>query len=190
MTEQEFNTRLTHIEDQAAALQERVDGYRDQQMARLFVESAWSQQELAERLAKRWGKEVSQRWVSYHLVFGRFLTFFSTSCAKDEWKIPSNLTEGAFRRFFEATTASDTFTGQRAYTEAARKDEQRRFGEVLEQMKDGHLARPRNKVKQAITDFCAGKPWMTAGQRIATLKVARGKGWPDVARPGEQEMVA
>ena len=40
--------------------QERVDGYRDQQLARLFVESEWSQEELAERLAQKWEKDNTE----------------------------------------------------------------------------------------------------------------------------------
>jgi len=75
-----------------------VDGYRDQELARLFVDSAWSQEELAERLSKKWGKNVSTDWVTKHLRLGRFLAFFHTQCMKD-FSLPRNFTEGAFRRF-------------------------------------------------------------------------------------------
>src|SRR4029453_1281108 len=119
MTWQQFDARLTNIEDQAQARQERVDGFRDQQMAKLFAESERSQEELAERLSKRWNREVSRQWVGYHLLFGRFLSFFATSCGKDEWKIPPNLTEGTFRKFWEATTPGGDYRGHRANTEAA-----------------------------------------------------------------------
>src|SRR5262249_23371264 len=83
MTTEQFDAKLTHIEEQAAAMQERVDGYRDQNMARLFLESGWSQEELAAHLGKRWGKEVSRPWVTCHLRFGRFLAFFVTSGNKE-----------------------------------------------------------------------------------------------------------
>ncbi|HEY7423256.1 MAG TPA: hypothetical protein VH682_03350 [Gemmataceae bacterium] len=97
----------------AAARQERVDGYRDQKMAALFVESEWSQEELAAHLGKRWGKSVSSDWVAKHLRLGRFLSSFNTTGIKDEWKLPLNLTERAFRRFWEATKPAGDFRGHK-----------------------------------------------------------------------------
>lgn len=63
---------------------------RDQETARLFNESGWTQERIASKLGK------VQRWVSYRLVFGRFL-MFRTTCSKDEITTQS-LTEGAFRQ--------------------------------------------------------------------------------------------
>jgi hypothetical protein len=94
-----------HVEEQAAATQEKLDGYRDQEMARLFIECEWSQEQLASYLTKRRGDNVSPDWVSKRLRFGRFLSFFNTACV-EEWRIPINLTERAFRRFWEATEAA------------------------------------------------------------------------------------
>jgi hypothetical protein len=90
-----------------------------------------------------------RRWVTDHLLYGRFLQFFGAGCAKDDspathWRLPSNLTERAFRRFWSATEAAADFRGHRANTEAAKKDEQRRFGEVVEALKDGILVRKKN----------------------------------------------
>src|SRR5262245_19903056 len=99
MTQNEFDARLQHIEDQVAARQEKVDGYRDQQMAALFLDSEWSQEELAAHLSKRWDKSISHDWVNLHLRLGRFLNFFTTSGRKDHLKLPVNLTERAFRSF-------------------------------------------------------------------------------------------
>jgi hypothetical protein len=102
---------------------------RDQELAKLFVESEWSQEQLALYLGKRWGKEVERRWVSYHLRLGRFLLFFRTS-GSEEWKIPDSLTEHRFRRLWEETPAQGNFSGHRANTEAAARDEQRRFAVI------------------------------------------------------------
>jgi hypothetical protein len=96
-------------------------------------------------------------------------------------KMPCNLTESAFRRFFEPTTASDTFTGQRAYTEAARKDQQRRFGEVLVEMKQRHLikARAERQLGQLPADTVNHK-----GSRGV------GSGVEPTTRPGECPVMA
>ena len=96
-----------------------------QQLARLFVESDWSQEKLAEVLSKRRGEEVCRQWVGQRLRFGRFLTFFATACSKDA-KIPADLTEGKFRVLWEATEASGNFSGHKANTEAGKQDELRR----------------------------------------------------------------
>jgi hypothetical protein len=93
-----------------AARQGKVNGYRDQSMAKLFVKSGWSQEQLADHLGKRLAKEVTRRWVGYHLCFGRFLAFFGTKCSEDEspatyFTLPPSLTEWKFRKFWQQTEA-------------------------------------------------------------------------------------
>jgi hypothetical protein len=44
----------------------------------------------------------SQRWVSYRLTFGAFLSF-RTECSKTDISTPHNLTEGRFRRLWRKT---------------------------------------------------------------------------------------
>ena len=190
MSEQQFDARLTVIEDQTRARQERVDGYRDQHMARLFVDSGWSQEELAAHLAKRWGKEVTQQWVSYHLRFGRFLSFFTTSGCEDEapgarFNLPPNLTERAFRRLWDATEAGGNYSGHKANTEAARTDERRRFGEVVEALKEAGLSRKKKPVQKAIVAKIGGRSeWLTADQIAERIADAMGGSVPaaDVVR--------
>lgn len=164
MTWRQFDARLTNIEDQAQAQQERVDGFRDQQMALLFAESERSQQELAAHLGEVWGKDVSQSWVCCHLRFGRFIRFFITTGNKDEWKLPTNLTERAFRRFWEATSGGN-FSGHKANTEAAVEDERRRFAEIIEELKGSVLTRKKKPVRNAIIKKLGGKDvWLTTEQ--------------------------
>jgi len=95
MTDEQYQAQRQHIGEQAHAMRERADAYLDQELAKLFYQSGWTQ----ERLAAKEGK--SRRYVAYRLCFGRFL-HFGTDCAK--WrKPPKNLTEGRFRRYFEQT---------------------------------------------------------------------------------------
>ena len=68
----------------------------DQEIARLFGGSGWTQ----ERIAKRVGK--SRVWVTYRLQFGSFLHFVTTVT---NHKLPANLTERRFRGYWEQTKA-------------------------------------------------------------------------------------
>jgi hypothetical protein len=45
----------------------------------------------------------SQRWISYHLCFGRFLAF-STSGSNQQNTLPINLTERRFRQYWDRTS--------------------------------------------------------------------------------------
>jgi len=173
MSTKQFDLRLTHIDEQSGAMQERVDGYRDQQLAKLFVECEWSQEKLAEHLAAKWGEEVSPMWVSYRLRFGRFLTFFNTTCVgTSSWRLPCNLAEGTFRNFWDATTASGDFSGKRANTEAAVKDEERRFAEVVEEMKSGRMIRPKKQIRAALINHAVSREWLTAEQMAKRIACA------------------
>lgn len=169
MSKREFEARLTEIEEQAAADQERVDGRRDQAMAKLFIETEWSQEELASLLSEKWGKEVSQSWMRDHLRFGRFLSFFSSSATKDDWMLPVNLTVTAFTRFWNDTPASGDFRGHKANTTAAKQDEQRRFALVIEALKSSGLRRKQKPIRKAIIGLPESKHWHTAAEIAAEL---------------------
>jgi hypothetical protein len=109
---------------------------RDQALAILFARSNWTQEELAEKEGK------SQSWIQYRLRFGRFL-HFTTVVVKFE-SVPSNLTEGRFRSFWEQT-------------EKENGKEEQRFRAVLKLLQAEPIMAPRrppigNKIKEQFAD--------------------------------------
>lgn len=94
MTEAEYRERREAIRATYGDTAGERSGGFDQALCRLFDEAknkGWSQ----ERLGKE--EKKSQRWMSYRLCFGRFLTFSTTVL------IPKNLTERRFRGYWERT---------------------------------------------------------------------------------------
>jgi hypothetical protein len=67
----------------------------EQELARLFHRSGWTQEELAAKEGK------SQFWISTRLTFGRFLNFIAKDISADS--LPKNLSEGRFREFWKQT---------------------------------------------------------------------------------------
>ena len=101
LTQEQFDARWTHINEQREAKQESVDGWFDQHAAALFEKSGWTQQRIADKVG------MSRQRVTQLLLFGRFLGF-ATSGSKlqkpgFEVDITSNLTERRFREYWEAT---------------------------------------------------------------------------------------
>jgi len=75
---------------------ERADAYRDQELARLFVECGWTQEKIARKV------ERSQVWVSCRLTFGRFLSFIASSYKRE------SLTEFRFRACWRKTKGKES----------------------------------------------------------------------------------
>lgn len=96
-----------------ARKREEADAYRDQELARLFERSEWSHERIALKLKK------GRRWVSYHLLFGRFLTF-GTARSQELGPLLSGLTEYVFRQQF--------------YKDTQGREEQR-FAQALDKLK-------------------------------------------------------
>jgi hypothetical protein len=126
---------LTQIAARAAAMQERVDAYRDQEqakhiydlwkkevqdrldphqaqydqaMAKLFVESEWPAQRIADHMSKEKKQAIPVDAVERVMLFGRFLSSFSTSGGKESFTIPATLTMGAFNVLWEGTDAKSS----------------------------------------------------------------------------------
>ncbi len=128
MTEQQFNERLEFIDREANRLRERADAYRDQEMARLFVECGWTQERIAEKVGK------SKMSVSRRLVFGRFLDFVTHGLQTQ--KPPENLTERRFRALY-GTACKALKTSRARKGKTAEAQERTLFAEVLAMLADG-----------------------------------------------------
>ena len=139
LTVEQFDARYTHIQEQLQAKQEKVDGYRDQSLAKLFSESGWTQQKIADHVG------LERSFVSRLILYGNFLAFVSTG---HNLTIPANLTERAFRKHW-ATTPND------------KKDEQR-FYLVVKSMVEGDVLPDeceslRTKIVKACEEFASKK---------------------------------
>jgi len=71
-------------------------GLFDQELARLFYRSGWTQEQLAAAEGK------TQQWVALRLRFGRFLSFTTAVV------IPKSCTEWRFRSYWERTDKTET----------------------------------------------------------------------------------
>lgn len=90
MTEEEFDGRFDEVKQQGAAC-------KDQGLAKLFRESGWTQDRIAEHLGH------AQSWVSNYIIFGRFLEWIIANC--DNHKLPlEKLSEGRFRGSWKKTS--------------------------------------------------------------------------------------
>lgn len=69
----------------------------EQDLARLFAKSGWTQEDLAKVEGK------GQTWINYRLRFGRFLSFITNEI--NAVPPPTNLTEGRFRKYWENADA-------------------------------------------------------------------------------------
>jgi hypothetical protein len=111
---------------------------RDQALAELYHRSGWTQEELAK--AEGCGRPIITR----RIVFGRFLGFVPSG------HIPRNLTERAFRSYWEQT-------------DKAEKNDRIRFQAVLRLMEEhtrvGKSTAPKPAVGKAIMDRFADGKW-------------------------------
>lgn len=96
MTEVEYDRERTQLRATYGDNRSEAGIRWEQELAKLFFRSGWSQ----DHLAAKEGKKKS--WVSQRLIFGRFLAYSENST--DSGK----LTEWAFRRYWEQTDVSQT----------------------------------------------------------------------------------
>jgi len=136
---------------------------RDQAMAILFHRSGWTQEMLAQK------EDKSQRWMAYHLCFGRFLEF-STTVLNSE-NPPSRLTEGRFRAFWEKTDKNET-------------NERIRFRQALDLMREniGIAVSPRHGQRLGIGPDVIKRFGDGEWHHVDDVIEATGKGEEDVVR--------
>lgn len=144
MTDEQFEARLANIKEQCQAKVKEAFGERDQAMSKLFVESGWSQQAIADRIGK------SQDWVSKRLRFGRFCEFLNTRVVK---KLPGSLSEGVFRKYWKKHSPGKS----RANTPAETKI----FQAIIDDMESQYeitVSQPLNVAKLIRENCLDGKP--------------------------------
>jgi len=99
MTEAEYDRERHRLRDLYGDSSVEAAAKRDQAMAKLFLHSNWTQEEIAAKEGK------SRPWVVCRVRFARFLDFVTTVTNSE--KLPKNLTEGRFREFWSQTNRED-----------------------------------------------------------------------------------
>lgn len=155
MTEAEYCSHRESIRATYGDSATERHGLFDQELARLFYQSGWTQEQLAAT------EQKSHQWVSRRLLFGRFLMFAPTGAN------PKNLTERRFREYWNSADKNET-------------NERIRFRQVEQLMKD-ELAlskdhAPKKLVAEAILATSADGEW----HRFATIVERAGASEDDV----------
>ncbi len=147
MSEQQFDARIAAIDQEHARRREGADAYRDQEMARLFEQCAWTQERIAERMGKK------QPWVCKRLTFGRFLSFIPVGISIDA------LTENRFREHWQRTKGKEE---ERFAQVAWRLEHSIPHGKAAQIEKPG--------VRLAVVECLADGKWYTIPQLAATAE--------------------
>lgn len=129
MSEAVYDVARAELRETYGDTIEQAGARFEQELARLFYRSGWTQDELA----KKEGKGKS--WISQRLIFGRFLTFAADSTMVEK------LTERRFRDYWERTESGP--------------NERARFGEVIKLMQ----APKRPAIGEAIKESFADGKW-------------------------------
>ncbi len=127
MTEVEYRQRRDAIRATYGDTATERTGSFDQELARLFFQSGWTQEQLAAI------EQKSQKWVDFRVRFGRFLGLSTTVL------IPKTLTERRFRSYWDRTDKSE-------------KNERIRFGAVARLMDAEMTLSKPHKGKPAVAE--------------------------------------
>jgi hypothetical protein len=150
-------TEFRRLRDRISSLYGDLPGEpkarREQMLADLYLQSHWSQQELADYEHK------SQTWVSRHLVFARFIAFLPPEMVASE--AIRKMSEGRFRAYWNQT--SDEADHER-----------QRFQAVVELLK-APVHRMSNRIAQRLRDDYADGEWRTIVDVADDLGVDRDK---------------
>lgn len=151
MTAQQFDAKLTHIEEQFAACRVGAIAYRDQEMARLFDECGWTQEKIVARMGKK------QEWVFIRLKFGAFLSFATGGCKSPDWL--TGLTKDRFCDYWKRTSGKD----------------RERFEEVARILEHGipqgmGALNEKPGIREAVLSCLDDGQWYTFRQILATVE--------------------
>jgi hypothetical protein len=101
MTEAEFDEALALINERTNLLHSGVEAHRQQEVARLFYRSGWTQEAIANRLGK------SQTWVSFALCFGRFPSYYNCNNSETAPPLPPDFNQWRFRQCWDRTDGAE-----------------------------------------------------------------------------------
>jgi len=134
----EYKTERDAIRERYGESSTEAVARRDQALAKLFHRSGWTQAELAKAEGK------TQQWVSYHTLFGRFLSFTTTVVNTEN--STAKLTERRFRRYWDQIDKSEL-------------NERCRFQHVLRLIGESSLRGPQHEAIRAplVQHFADGK---------------------------------
>ena len=133
MSETDYLRERERIRETYGENRTEAGNLAEQALAKLFIDSGWSQDELAIREGK------TQQWVAYRIRFGRFLVY----AAKTTTVV--SLSERAFRHYWDQTDGSDL----------------RRFQQVLAALEGDRTApvKNRNALMDQIRDLYSNGKW-------------------------------
>jgi hypothetical protein len=141
MSDAEFERAREELRERYGDNRAEAGNRYEQELAKLFWRSGWTQEELAAKEGK------SRQWITQRLVFGRFLEFATMVAGAQN--LPKNLSERYFRGFWSQTDKDD--------------NERQRFTAVWDAMSANtevrQPKRPLKQVRQRIAEKFADGKW-------------------------------
>lgn len=99
MSDDEFEREREELRERYGDNRTEAGNRYEQELAKLFWRSGWTQEELAAKEGK------SRPYIAQKLIFGRFLGFVASATSAEN--LPKNLSEGYFRKFWSQTDKDD-----------------------------------------------------------------------------------
>lgn len=142
MTAAEYEAERAKLRETYGDNRQEAGARFEQELARLFYRSGWTQEELAARESTLLGKKVDRSYIARRLLFGRFLDFVPSG-----HNLPTALTERRFRDYWERTDKDEG-------------NERIRFGEVVKLLdQSGPHSPPKKPVGKKLRDAFADGKW-------------------------------
>jgi hypothetical protein len=140
MSDADYDRQRSELRERYGDNRAEAGNRYEQELARLFARSGWTQEDLATKEGK------TQAWISRRLVFGRFLEFMPNGISAES--LPKNLSEGRFREFWKQTDRND--------------NERQRFQAAWDAMSSNtEVRQPKRQLKQVrqriVEKFADGK---------------------------------